>query len=73
MKKLFLLFIITSCIMTRSRAQLQGQDRIDSLLAQLPKANEDTGKVKLVIDLSHTYYSIDPDKGLQQRHMLRLQ
>ena len=31
---------------------------------QLPKANEDTNKVKLLIDLSHTYYSINPDEGL---------
>jgi tetratricopeptide (TPR) repeat protein len=34
------------------------------LLDQLPKAKEDTNKVKLLIDLSHTYYSIDPDEGL---------
>lgn len=52
------------CLAKQSWAQLQGQDRIDSLLLQLPKATEDTGKVKLLIDLSHTYYSINPDKGL---------
>jgi tetratricopeptide (TPR) repeat protein len=35
------------------------------LLQQLPKANEDTNKVKLLVDLSHTYYSINPDEGLK--------
>jgi tetratricopeptide (TPR) repeat protein len=51
--------------MNQLSAQLQGQDRIDSLLHQLPKANEDTNKAKLLIDLSHTYYSINPDEGLK--------
>ena len=64
MKKFILLLIITICAGKQSLAQLQGQDRIDSLLSQLPKANEDTNKVKLLIDLSHTYYSINPDEGL---------
>ncbi len=64
MKRLLLLIIITVYIQKQSQAQLQGQDRIDSLLGQLPKANEDTNKVKLLIDLSHTYYSINPDEGL---------
>ena len=63
MKKFLLLLIITICAGKQSPAQLQGQDRIDSLLSQLPTANEDTNKVKLLIDLSHTYYSINPDVG----------
>src|SRR6478735_11104903 len=65
MKKLLLLIVITICVKKQSQAQLQGQGRIDSLLGQLPKANEDTNKVKLLIDLSHTYYSINPDEGLK--------
>jgi tetratricopeptide (TPR) repeat protein len=65
MKKIFLLFIITFFVMNQLSAQLQGQDRVDSLLQQLPKANEDTNKVKLLVDLSHTYYSINPDEGLK--------
>ena len=65
MKKYILFFIITSFIVKQSQGQLQGQDRIDSLLAQLPKTKEDTNKVKLLIDLSHTYYSINPDEGLK--------
>src|SRR6185437_9229390 len=64
MKILFLFFIITVCIVTQSKAQREGQDRIDSLLGQLPKTADDTNKVKLLIDLSHTYYSINPDEGI---------
>jgi tetratricopeptide (TPR) repeat protein len=65
MKKLLPLFIITFFVINQVSAQLQGQDRIDSLLRQLPKANADTNKVKLLIDLSHTYYSINPEEGLK--------
>ena len=65
MKKLLVLIIISLFIQEQLRAQLQGQNRIDSLLGQLPKVNEDTNKVKLLIDLSHTYYSINPDESLR--------
>jgi hypothetical protein len=64
MNKFLVLIIIAVYVQKQSLAQLQGQGRIDSLLGQLPKANEDTNKVKLLIDLSHTCYSIDPDKGI---------
>ena len=65
MKKLLVLIIISLYVQEQLWAQLQGQERIDSLLGQLPKVNEDTNKVKLLIDLSHTYYSINPDEGLR--------
>ncbi len=42
----------------------QGQARIDSLLAQLPLANEDTSKVNLLVDLSFTYRAINPEEGI---------
>jgi len=64
MKKLLLLFIISAFALKQSPAQLQGQQRIDSLLRQLPQTKEDTNKVKLLIDLSHSFYSINPDEGL---------
>lgn len=57
--------MITVCAAKQLQAQLQGQQRIDSLLNELPKAKEDTNKVKLLIDFSHTYYSINPDEGLK--------
>lgn len=64
MKKLFFVLVIIGAALP-SRAQLQGQARIDSLLSQIPKAIEDTNKVKLLNDLSFTYNSIDPDEGLK--------
>jgi hypothetical protein len=51
MNKFLVLIIIAVYVQKQSLAQLQGQGRIDSLLGQLPKANEDTNKVKLLIDL----------------------
>ena len=65
MKRLLFLVVIIICVNKQISAQLQGQERLDSLLAHLPKANEDTNKVKLLIDLSHTYYSINPNEGLR--------
>ncbi|MFI5131574.1 MAG: tetratricopeptide repeat protein [Chitinophagales bacterium] len=64
MKKLLLLLVIASAT-GQSHAQIQGQPLIDSLLTQLPKANEDTIKVMLLNDLSLTFYSINPDEGLK--------
>ncbi len=64
MRKYLLLIVIVSASW-KSRAQLQGQPLIDSLITQLPKANEDTNKVILLNDLSLTYYSINPDEGLK--------
>ena len=65
MKKFLLLIYIAFYVQDQLWAQLGGQGRIDSLLVQLPKAHDDTNKVKLLIDLSHTYYSINPDEGLK--------
>ncbi|MDZ4756535.1 MAG: hypothetical protein SGJ10_00165, partial [Bacteroidota bacterium] len=41
-------------------AQKEGQALIDSLLVQLPKAKEDTNKVKMLNGISFNYYSINP-------------
>ncbi len=46
-------------------AQKQGQQRIDSLLAVLPDAKEDTVKIKVLYDLSFTYHTINPDEGIK--------
>lgn len=43
----------------------EGQPRIDSLLAVLSNAGEDTNKVNLLDDLSFTYCTINPDEGLR--------
>ncbi|HRH38720.1 MAG TPA: tetratricopeptide repeat protein, partial [Flavobacteriales bacterium] len=47
-----------------SIAQKQGQERIDSLVALLPAMADDSMKVKLLEEISYSYYNIDPDKGV---------
>ncbi len=64
MKKLFLLIALFT-INYSLFAQLQGQEKIDSLLKELPKAKNDTNKVNLLKDLSFEYHRINPDKGLE--------
>jgi len=46
-------------------AQKQGQPLIDSLLSELSRSKEDTGKVKLFDQLSFTYSNINPDEGIR--------
>lgn len=64
MQKLLLLLSIV-ILTLHSSAQRQGQSLIDSLIAQLPKAIEDTNKVMLLNDLGLAYYSINPDEGIK--------
>jgi class 3 adenylate cyclase len=46
-------------------AQKQGQAFIDSLLRELPKAKEDTNKVKLLNELGAKYNYTKPDEGIK--------
>lgn len=46
-------------------AQKQGQSRIDSLLGELPRAQEDTNKVLLLDNISYEYYQINPAEGIK--------
>src|SRR2546429_409249 len=46
-------------------AQKEEQALVDSLLKELPKAKEDTNKVKLLKDLSYAYSNINPDEGIK--------
>ncbi|MEI8280006.1 MAG: adenylate/guanylate cyclase domain-containing protein [Bacteroidota bacterium] len=48
-----------------ANGQKEGDKRIDSLLQELPKAIEDTNKVRLLNDLSFTYHNINPYEGLK--------
>ena len=45
-------------------AQKQGQALLDSLLAELPKAKEDTNKVNLLSKISDEYSDIKPSQGV---------
>jgi len=62
-KSLLLLLLILSS--SPLYARLRGQPLIDSLLKELPKAKEDTNKVKLLGSLITVYRSVDPDEGIK--------
>ncbi len=66
-KKFRLSLILLLLVMTAqvTHAQKKGQALIDSLLTELPKAKEDTNKVKIFVNLSLNYVS-DPDEGIRQ-------
>lgn len=60
--------LLTVCFLLASvqaHAQLSGQAKIDSLLAELPNAKGDTNHVNLLTSLSFKYRSINPDKGIE--------
>jgi len=60
-----LLIVCILLISVQTHAQLQGQDKIDSLLKELPKAKGDTNEVKLLKSLSFSYKGSNPDKGIE--------
>lgn len=62
-----LIILLSISITHQSKADnipLQGQARVDSLLAQLPDAKGDTNEVNLLQTLSSEFRSSDPDKGI---------
>src|ERR1700749_4607768 len=61
--KQLLLFVLLYSFLPL-HAQKQGQERIDSLTGIVPKAAEDTNKVKLLSEISSTYWSINPQEGV---------
>ncbi|MDP3128383.1 MAG: tetratricopeptide repeat-containing sensor histidine kinase [Sediminibacterium sp.] len=64
MRKIYFLALLLVAFFSL-HAQKRGQARIDSLLSQLPAMAEDTGKVKLMIDLSNVYADINPAEGIR--------
>jgi tetratricopeptide (TPR) repeat protein len=64
MKKQFLFSLFFSASLSLS-AQKQGQDRIDSLISEIPKALTDTNKVKLLCDISASFWSVNPREGVK--------
>ncbi len=46
-----------------------GQSLIDSLVAELPHHKDDSNKVKLLTQLSFTYYQVNPDSGIRYAEM----
>ncbi|RZJ67836.1 MAG: tetratricopeptide repeat protein [Flavobacterium sp.] len=62
---IFVFFAIVLLIAQNLHAQKEGKPRIDSLLTRLPKMANDSSKVKLLADLSFSYYNLDTNKGIK--------
>ncbi len=45
-------------------AQPAEKSRLDSMLAILPSSKEDTNKIKLLYNISFTYFTVNPDEGI---------
>lgn len=66
MKTLLLILLALTISNTNLKAEkLEGQAKIDSLIAELEIAKEDTNKVNLYKSLSSEFSNIDPNKGLE--------
>ncbi|MDT3741463.1 MAG: tetratricopeptide repeat protein [Candidatus Kapabacteria bacterium] len=65
MKSFALVLILNIVININVFSELMGQAKIDSLLRELPKANEDTNKVNLLHNLTIEYYRINPVEGIK--------
>ena len=65
MKKFILLLTLLQIFYTKAFSQIRGQPVIDSLLLELPKAKEDTNKVKILSAISYNYPYINPDEGIR--------
>ncbi|MCX6324590.1 MAG: hypothetical protein NTZ41_10340 [Sphingobacteriales bacterium] len=65
--KLLIPFLILACLFSPVNSFAQKskrQARIDSLMALLPKASEDTNKIKLLQGLGIAYAPINPEKAI---------
>lgn len=56
---LICLFLFTLSFYTAFAQPKAGQARLDSLLAELPRAKPDTNRVKLLNDIGYAYYAYD--------------
>jgi adenylate cyclase len=65
MQRYLLLIVLGLVFSTAAFSQKQGQKRLDSLLAELPKAKEDTNKIKLLSAICRGYERINPDEGIK--------
>ena len=63
--KSILLLLLVFTISNLKAEPLQGQAKLDSLLAELPNAKGDTNEVNLLSNISSSYYSTNPDKGIE--------
>ncbi|MEO6834009.1 MAG: adenylate/guanylate cyclase domain-containing protein [Chitinophagaceae bacterium] len=64
MKRLFTVLFLVLPIFCSAQAK-QGQARLDSLVAEVPKMKEDTAGVLLLDWIAYGYRNINPDEGLR--------
>ncbi|MCF8448451.1 MAG: tetratricopeptide repeat protein [Taibaiella sp.] len=67
MKRILIILLTISCslLTIHCSAQKQGQEKIDSMLADIPKQKEDTNNVILEYSLSGAYSVVNPDEGIK--------
>jgi len=66
MKTLLLILLVLTITTLNLKAEpLTGQAKLDSLLAELPRVKGDTNEVKLLSSISFSYYSTNPDEGIE--------
>jgi adenylate cyclase len=71
MKRYFLICIVFVYSLAEVNGQpLQGQARLDSLIAELPKQKTDTNKAKLLMEIATGYSYIDGDEGIKYSKQL---
>jgi len=63
--KLSIYIFIVLSLTINLYSQKQGQELIDSLLIEYPKAVEDTNFINLLSDLSYSYNLISPERGIE--------
>ena len=65
MSRLILISLLLSLAYCQAFAQRKvGQARLDSLLAELPRAKPDSNRVKLLCYISNELYNINPNEGI---------
>jgi len=66
MKKILLCLVFSITVLSDALAQLEGQAKLDSIVRELPKYNDDTNKVRILNTISFEYMNIDPDYGIRK-------
>ncbi len=64
-KLIILLAALCSLISVHCSAKLHWQSKMDSLLKELPRQNEDTNKIDILIWLCNAHENINPDEGIK--------
>ncbi len=65
MKVILILILITACSSRVAYCQKSNQEKVDSLLAELPKEKDDTNRIKLLNLIAGLYSTLNPGEGLK--------